>query len=108
MMTPEKTCSRCKKGVGRQLLKEFDWKVKIRFFRTLLTTFVYGHIFWECPKRQTFWKNVKEELERILAMDLPMDSVISIRCDSNHLFTTERTVLYITCFVDDCKKNGYY
>jgi len=43
----------------------------------------HTHIFWDCPKLQTFWKNVKEELEKILAVDLPMDSLLFfIRCVS--------------------------
>ena len=88
----ENICSRCHKGIGSQLYKKFDWKVKTRFFRTPLITFVsknnpsnkcwrncgmvgdHTHIFWDCSKLQTFWKNIKEELEKILTVDLPMDS----------------------------------
>lgn len=32
----ENTCSRCHVGVGSRLWKEFDWKMKMRFFRTPL------------------------------------------------------------------------
>lgn len=31
------------------------------------------HIFWVCPKIQTFWKNVKAEIEKILEIDIPLD-----------------------------------
>ena len=105
----ENICSRCHKGIGSQLYKEFDWKVKTRFFRTPLITFVsknnpsnkcwrncgmvgdHTHIFWDCPKLQTFWKNVKEELEKILTVDLPMDSLLFLLdVFPDHLFTTEQ------------------
>lgn len=67
----------CHKGINSQLWKEFDWKVKIRYFNTphMISTFVketlvalcwrkcgkigdHTHIFWDCPKIQEFWKCV--------------------------------------------------
>lgn len=36
----EDICSKCHRGIGSQYWKEFDWKVKIRFFRTPLKTFM--------------------------------------------------------------------
>ena len=39
--TWEDICTACHKGVGSQMWKEFDWKVKIRFFRTPLSINVY-------------------------------------------------------------------
>lgn len=35
-VTWETICSSCHKGVGSQPYKEFDWKMKTRFFRTAL------------------------------------------------------------------------
>ncbi|KAM7369499.1 hypothetical protein PAMP_000739 [Pampus punctatissimus] len=115
----ENICSRCHKGVGSQLYKEFDWKVKIKFFRAPLTTFVsknnpsnkcwrncgmvgdHTHIFWDCPKLQTFWKNVKKELEKILAVDLPMDSLLFLLdVFPDHLLTTEQCyILHILLMI---------
>ena len=97
-MTLGKTCAtEATRGLEENYIKNLTGRSK---FRTPLTTFVsknnpsnkcwrncgmvgdHTHIFWDCLKIQIFWKNVKEELEKSLAMDLPMDSVIFIRCVS--------------------------
>ena len=39
--TLEDLCSGRHKRVGSQTWKEFDWKVKMKFFRTPLVTFVF-------------------------------------------------------------------
>ena len=33
-------CSGCHKGVGSQIWREFEWKTKIRFFRTPFKSFL--------------------------------------------------------------------
>lgn len=89
----EDICSKCHRGVGSQLWKEFDWKVKVRFFRTPLQVSIFNigginkcwrncgmvgdhtHIFWDCPKIQPYWRDIKTELEKILHMDIPFDPV---------------------------------
>ena len=78
----ENICSRCHRGVGSQIYKEFDWKVKTRFFRTQITTFAsknnpsnkcwincgmvgdHTHIFWDCLKIQIFWKKAKKNWKK--------------------------------------------
>lgn len=84
-------CSGCHKGVGSQMWKEFDWKSKIRFFRTPLKCFRSGnsgsnkcwrncglvgdqtHIFWDCPIVQHFWTEVKGIVEKLLKVNLSWD-----------------------------------
>lgn len=90
----ESICTGCHRGVGSQLWKEFDWKAKIRFFRTPLKTFIskssisnncwrncglvgdHTHIFSDCPQIQHFWKDVKDILEKILKVNLPWNPLI--------------------------------
>ncbi len=61
-------CASCHKGISSQIWKEFDWKIKMRFFRVPLVVAKfdssrlaqcwrdcgevgdYVHIFWEYPK----------------------------------------------------------
>lgn len=87
----------CHKGINSQLWKEFDWKVKIRYFNTphMISTFVketsvalcwrkcgkigdHTHIFWDCPKIQEFWKCVKKEINKILEVEIPLDPVVCL------------------------------
>lgn len=90
----EKTCLASHKGIGSQMWKEFDWKVKLRFFRTPLKVSRFSntapntcwrncgmvgdhaHIFWDCPAIQTFWKNIKEDLDTVFRVDIPLDPLI--------------------------------
>ena len=72
--------------------KEFDWKTKTQFFRTplIISKFVdtptakycwrecgligdHSHIFWDYPKMVSFWHGVKEEIDRIMGIDLPLN-----------------------------------
>ena len=67
--------------------REFDWKVKNRYFRTPVIMAKFGnssglcwrgcgqqgdlsHILWACPKLQGYWEDVKKEIERILDIKL--------------------------------------
>jgi len=78
--------------VGSQIWREFDWKAKIRFFRTPLKSFLtkstmndkcwrncglvgdQAHIFWECPIMHNFWKSIKDILENLLKVNIFFDS----------------------------------
>ena len=35
----------------------------------------HTHIFWDCPKIQPYWRDIKEELEKIIHIDIPFDPV---------------------------------
>lgn len=86
----DKLCYRCHKGIKSQQWKEFDWKIKIRYFHTplFISKFVidppaalcwrqcgktgdYTHIFWDCPVILEYWKNIKEEMEKIVKREVP-------------------------------------
>ena len=115
----ENICSRCHMGVGSQVWKEFDWKVKIRYFRTPLVACVFKdnstnkcwrncgmvgdhtHIFWDCPKIQAFWKNVKGELENILETHIPMDPLLFLlEVLPDHMLTTDQCyILHVLLMV---------
>lgn len=89
--TWENVCIGCHRGVGSQLWKEFDWKFKIRFFRTPLKSFLsksgvsnkcwrkcglvgdQTHIFWDCPFIQCFWNDVKGIVENLLKINSSLD-----------------------------------
>ncbi len=87
-------CASCHKGISSQMWKEFDWKMKMRFFRVPLVVAKfdsssqlaqcwrgcgevgdYVHIFWECPKIQVYWQGVKREISKVLGYDIPMHPV---------------------------------
>ncbi len=36
----------------------------------------HTHIFWDCPIIQGFWKGVKEEIGKILELDIPLDPLV--------------------------------
>jgi len=84
-------CAGCHKGISSQMWKEFDWKMKMRFFSVPLVVAKfdstsplsqcwrdcgmvgdYVHIFWECPKIQVYWQGVKREIDKVLEGDIPM------------------------------------
>ena len=107
--TWEDICTACHKGVGSQMWKEFDWKVKIRFFRTPLKVSMFKnnatdkcwrncgmvgdhtHIFWDCPVIQTYWKGIKEELEKIFGTDIPLDPLFFLlEKTQEELFTKDQ------------------
>ena len=70
--------------------REFSWKLRIRYFNSPLVISAYdrhasplcwrrcglvgdfSHIFWDCPKIQTFWENVKNEICKILHLSTPL------------------------------------
>lgn len=55
----------------------------------------HTHVFWDCPKMRTFWKNIKQETEDILRTDLLMDPLLFLL----HLYPKDLHVTYRTfCF----------
>lgn len=75
--------------------REFDWKVKMRYFDTPIITSNYSntsklcwrgcglvgdftHIFWDCPKLIDFWKNVQKEIKLILGVNFTLDPALVI------------------------------
>lgn len=85
----------CHKGINSQLWKEFDWKVKIRFFNTpfIISSFVKTpnvalcwrkcgnigdttHIFWDCPVLRGFWGEIKKEIDTILEIDVALEPML--------------------------------
>lgn len=75
--------------------REFDWKVKMRYFYTLFITSKYSnttdlcwrecgavgdstHIFWDCPKIQDFWKNIQKEIKQIMGINFPLEPALYI------------------------------
>uniref|UniRef100_A0A8C5HTH9 Uncharacterized protein n=1 Tax=Gouania willdenowi TaxID=441366 RepID=A0A8C5HTH9_GOUWI len=87
-------CPDCHKGVGSQMWKEFDWKTKIRFFRTPLESFCCGswgsgmcwrncglvgdqtHISWDCPILHHFLTEVKGLIDKLLKANLTYSLMI--------------------------------
>lgn len=72
-----------------QILREFEWKTKTRFFRTPFITSRFGktweecwrgcglvgdhtHIFWDCPKLTNYWKDIHYEIKKCLSIDVPL------------------------------------
>ena len=71
--------------------REFSWKLRMRYFKTPLVIAKYdkkysplcwrgcgligdfSHIFWDCPKLQKFWEEVKREISEILNLDSSID-----------------------------------
>lgn len=91
----EELCTNCHKGINSQLWKEFEWKLKIRYFNTplIISSYVkepsvelcwrkcgkigdHSHIFWDCPVIEGFWKSVKEEIGKILQVNVPLDPLL--------------------------------
>lgn len=86
----EAMCLGCHKGINSPMWKEFDWKTKLRYFKmpSVVAKFIenpaaiycwrkcgmvgdHAHIFWDCPKMLPYWKEIKREIDTILAIDLP-------------------------------------
>lgn len=108
----EDVCTRCHKGINSNMWKEFDWKTKIRFFRTplVVSKFVdnpnakdcwrvcgsvgdHTHIFWDCPRIVAYWQGIKAEIDQILGIDLPFcpkhfifELVAEDVCPKNQMF----------------------
>lgn len=72
------------------MLREFEWKIKIWFFRTplLISRFNhtsdkcwrgcgligdFTHIFWDCPKLSTYWKGIQKEINNCLCITIPLE-----------------------------------
>lgn len=70
--------------------KEYNWKLKMRYFRTPTITSEFDnsrtnlcwrechqigdhtYIFWDCPKLGNYWEGIRKELFSILNIDLPL------------------------------------
>lgn len=87
----ETICNGCHKGINSNMWKEFDWKTKTRFFRTpsVISKFVdnpaamycwrrcgmvgdHSHIFWDCPKILSFWLEIKNEIDKIMGINITL------------------------------------
>ena len=85
----ETMCIGCHKGINSNMWKDFDWKMKIRFFKTpsVLSKFAdntaaiycwrrcgmvgdHSHIFWDCPMMLPFWKGIKSEIDKVLGINI--------------------------------------
>lgn len=93
-MTWENVCEISHKGINSNLWKEFDWKTKIRYFRTPLEISRFyknvsplcrrncnkvadhSHIFWDCPVLHQYWQDIKHEMEAIFNVNLSMDPML--------------------------------
>ena len=75
--------------------REFDSKVKKRYFNTPSITSKYSntsnlcwrgcgrvgdfpHIFWDCPNIQGFWKDVQKQIKRVLGITFTLDPALYI------------------------------
>ena len=85
----ETMCIGCHKGINSNMWKEFDWKMKTRFFKTpsVVSKFAdnpaaiycwrrcgmvgdHSHIFWDCPMMLPFWKGIKSEIDKVLGINI--------------------------------------
>jgi len=76
-------------------MERADWKIKIRYFNTHLIISSYmketslavcqrnwgknwdhAHIFWDCPIIHGFWGGIKNEIDNIMKVDIPLDPFI--------------------------------
>jgi len=77
------------------MLREFEWKIKVRFFRTPFLTSKFSgtsdkcwrgcglvgdhtHIFWDCPKLLNYWKDIQDEIDKCLSIKIPLDPSLII------------------------------
>lgn len=86
----EDVCEEGHKISSSPIWKEFNWKVKMRYFRIPSITSKFGssktnlcwrdchligdqtHIFWDCPKLKNYWEGIQKELFVILNINLPL------------------------------------
>ena len=112
-------CVKCHGVIQSQLWKEFDWKVKMRFFRTPKTACPYKensddkcwrncnmigdhtHVFWACPKIQSYWRKIKQELDNIFKRDIPLEPQVTLLDSMNtHIFETDQgDILHVLLMV---------
>ena len=81
----ERTCLLGHKLTSSPSWREFDWKIKIRVFRTPLVLARYSdtsnlcwrqcgkvgdhtHIFWDCPKLYQCWRDIQVEIKLSLGV----------------------------------------
>lgn len=83
----EETFQSGHKSTNSPAWKEFEWKVKMRYFNTPSkysnTSDLcwrncgkvgdFTHIFWDCPKILDFWKSIQTELRGVLGINLQLD-----------------------------------
>lgn len=86
----EKTMQDGHKLTNSPAFREFEWKTKIRFFRTPFITHKFGgtsdkcwrgcgdvgdhtHIFWNCKKLTNYWKDIQCEIKKCLGVNIPLD-----------------------------------
>lgn len=93
--------------------------MKIRFFRTPLKVSMFKnnapnicwrncgmvgdhtHIFWDCSVIQTYWKDIKEEVDNIFRVDLPLDPFIFLleKIPENLLSKDQHHMLHILLMI---------
>ena len=86
----EHSCREGHKVTNSPTWREFEWKVKMRFFRTPLVAskfrdtldqcwrgcgWVGGHthMFWDCPKLSGYWHNIQNEIKKCLKIEVPLE-----------------------------------
>lgn len=91
----DETCLSGHKLTNSPNWREFDWKIKNRYFGTPIITAKYGvssalcwrgcghqgdlsHIMWACPKLQEYWDGVKRIIEQILDIKIKLDPKLFI------------------------------
>ena len=87
----EVLCEQGHKVTHSPVWKEFNWKLKMRYFKTPSVTSKYEknnsnlcwrnckrigdhtHIFWDCPILIPFWQGIQAEIQSILKIKLPLN-----------------------------------
>lgn len=87
----ELVCEQVHKVTHSPVWKEFNWKLKMRYFKTPSVTSKYDknntnvcwrkckqigdytHIFWDCPILIPFWQGIQAEIQGILKIKLPLN-----------------------------------
>lgn len=86
----EQSCREGHKVTNSPTWREFEWKIKMRFFRTPLVSSKFGdtlghcwrgcglvgdhtHIFWDCPKLSGYWHDIQNEIKKCLKIEVPLE-----------------------------------
>lgn len=86
----EQTLREVHKITNSPVLREFEWKTKIRFFRTPFVTSKFSrtsdqcwrgcglvgdhtHVFCDCPKLTNYWKDIQDEIKKGLGVEIPLE-----------------------------------